>query len=486
VKLNTAYNLRTMSLNMLAVCLSLESIFTLATNDVRAETPNQVSLSCGPVCIQHAFNLLGVALPEKDIRSLEMESHGTVSMLQLRDFAVKHGLEADGFQLKDTDLKSVNFPWIVPYGTNHFVVIEGADDRNVYLMDPERGAIAESKDQFLSCWTTLRALVFLKSISKEKKLEVGPTIAVSGATFDFGTVSSGAVVRHSFRIDNHGKRPLVIFDVKKSCNCTSLTLSDRVIQPDGLATLEVEFDAGLRRGNQRVDVYLHTNDSANPYFTLSLDGKVIVGPTLVPGRIVYNRVSGMEDIIKNLYILDDRGLGTADIKIDNPFPFIVPDLKYYKVGGWNRIWVQLKLVASQLPDKDFQGEIRFRLNDAEQTELAAKIEGTIDGIPRANPPQVFVVKKREQTITRSIGISGCVEAISRIETSTPWIKARIHPSGTGHEQQVVVSLGESGESNGIVEGNLTVLFSGKTTAIKIPICMVQIDSAGPANDRSRQ
>jgi len=52
---------------------------------------------------------------------------------------------------------------------------------------------------------------------------VGPTTTVAfneNGSFDFGTVTEGEIVSHTFSFTNTGSEPLIISDAKGSCGCT--------------------------------------------------------------------------------------------------------------------------------------------------------------------------------------------------------------------------------------------------------------------------
>lgn len=77
--------------------------------------------------------------------------------------------------------------------------------------------------------------------------------------FDFGTITSGEVVSHSFKFKNSGDGVLIIKDVIPSCGCTTSKLSSKILKPGEEAFVEVVFDSKGWYGSQYKSVTLRTN-----------------------------------------------------------------------------------------------------------------------------------------------------------------------------------------------------------------------------------
>ena len=73
-------------------------------------------------------------------RELPIDAQG-VSMLALRDSAVRHRLEATGWRVGWDALGSIRLPASAFVSGDHFVVVLGASSSNVELADPARGRL---------------------------------------------------------------------------------------------------------------------------------------------------------------------------------------------------------------------------------------------------------------------------------------------------------------------------------------------------------
>lgn len=76
--------------------------------------------------------------------------------------------------------------------------------------------------------------------SSEAKL---PVFEFSESTHDFGTLSSGDQVTHTFEFTNTGNADLVITQVKPSCGCTSPSWSKDPVKPGDKGKIEVGFNS---------------------------------------------------------------------------------------------------------------------------------------------------------------------------------------------------------------------------------------------------
>jgi hypothetical protein len=79
---------------------------------------------------------------------------------------------------------------------------------------------------------------------------------------DFGTVKKGEVATMDVVVRNAGRSPLVIENIITTCGCTSGTLSETTIQPDGEAILSVRYDSAAHEtdmGQLERRLYLMSN-----------------------------------------------------------------------------------------------------------------------------------------------------------------------------------------------------------------------------------
>ena len=70
-----------------------------------------------------------------------------------------------------------------------------------------------------------------------------PAFQFDQVEHDFGTISEGDVVQHTFTFTNNGEAPLVIENAVGSCGCTVPTYTREPIPAGGTGEILVKFDS---------------------------------------------------------------------------------------------------------------------------------------------------------------------------------------------------------------------------------------------------
>ncbi|MFK8054601.1 MAG: DUF1573 domain-containing protein [Saprospiraceae bacterium] len=103
----------------------------------------------------------------------------------------------------------------------------------------------------------------------------GPTTVMSfdETTFDFGTVTEGEKVSHTYNFKNTGDEPLILQNAKGSCGCTVPQWPREPIAPGASGEVVVEFNSKGKAGdrNQKVTITSNTNPAQSFIY---LKGKV--------------------------------------------------------------------------------------------------------------------------------------------------------------------------------------------------------------------
>lgn len=93
--------------------------------------------------------------------------------------------------------------------------------------------------------------------------------------FDFGQVSEGQIVEHTFKFSNNGNAVLNIKDIKTSCGCTAAIVSEKTIKPGESGSIKVELDTKSRVGKMSRTVTVVSNDQDNPNKVITIFADVI-------------------------------------------------------------------------------------------------------------------------------------------------------------------------------------------------------------------
>lgn len=95
--------------------------------------------------------------------------------------------------------------------------------------------------------------------ASEEMMEALPEIVFESEFHDFGEITEGMVVKHTFTFTNEGEGPLVISNAQGSCGCTVPDWPRQPIAPGESADINVSFNSTGRSGKQDKRVTLTTN-----------------------------------------------------------------------------------------------------------------------------------------------------------------------------------------------------------------------------------
>ena len=100
-----------------------------------------------------------------------------------------------------------------------------------------------------------------------------PIISFDKKNWDFGTITDGEVVEHTFRFINTGTSNLVISSASASCGCTIPNWPKEPIAPGEKGEIKVEFNSNGKKDMVTKDITILAN--TNPVKTI-LQIKVFV------------------------------------------------------------------------------------------------------------------------------------------------------------------------------------------------------------------
>lgn len=134
----------------------------------------------------------------------------------------------------------------------------------------------------------IAALSFPQKIMSEP--ETPPQIEFDEMTHDFGFMTQGDRVKHSFKFYNRGSAPLTIGSIKTTCGCTAGIAKETNTAGGEENELEVEYDSRGKAGAFRKRVFVPSNDPVNPLVTLVVSGYVKISD--------HSDVTGTENLFK--------------------------------------------------------------------------------------------------------------------------------------------------------------------------------------------
>ena len=125
----------------------------------------------------------------------------------------------------------------------------------------------------------------------QDKAEPAPNIVVKEPVYNFGEKDNNLSVEHTFEILNDGNVSLEISKTQTSCGCTVADLSQKVIPPGETATLKAVLSLKNKRGQQKKNITVHSNDPDTPTLQLILEGTATSLLTINPERVFMSGIS---------------------------------------------------------------------------------------------------------------------------------------------------------------------------------------------------
>ncbi|WP_057935790.1 DUF1573 domain-containing protein [Algoriphagus resistens] len=121
---------------------------------------------------------------------------------------------------------------------------------------------------------TVFALVFAFNANAQEQSQSGAEITFKEKSIDFGDITQGEKVAHTFELTNTGSAPLIISNVAATCGCTVPSWPKEPIAPGKSSEIKVSFNSAGKMGKQNSVVRIYSNAS-EPIEKVSLISNVL-------------------------------------------------------------------------------------------------------------------------------------------------------------------------------------------------------------------
>ena len=116
----------------------------------------------------------------------------------------------------------------------------------------------------------------------------GPKIQFDTPVYDFGRISAGVVVKHSYIFTNVGDQQLIITNVQPTCGCTAAADWSRQVEPGNIGTIPIQFNSANFGGPVTKMITVVCNDKTQPTVHLQIKGTIWKPIDVTPAYAVIN------------------------------------------------------------------------------------------------------------------------------------------------------------------------------------------------------
>ncbi len=103
---------------------------------------------------------------------------------------------------------------------------------------------------------------------------MGPKIQFDNPVYDWGKVSAGEMVKHTFIFTNTGDATLVLNNVQPSCGCTTAGEWSHQVEPGKTGNIPIQFNSGSYNGTVIKSITVSCNDKAQTSVMLQIKGTI--------------------------------------------------------------------------------------------------------------------------------------------------------------------------------------------------------------------
>src|ERR1043166_1500259 len=172
--------------------------------------------------------------------------------------------------------------------------------------------------------------------------ESRPMARPMGTFKDFGKVTEGETVTHTFQIVNVGPVPLQITNVAADCTCTKADHYPEVIGPGVVGDFAISVATKGMLGPMVKHLNVATNDPATPNITFTINAEVrrlieIMPPSAGFGRVMDNEVRQQTVTLTNRANIPMQATLKEPTKSGNFEAELVETIPGFEIAGFGRL-----------------------------------------------------------------------------------------------------------------------------------------------------
>lgn len=202
-----------------------------------------------------------------------------------------------------------------------------------------------------------------------------PTIRVDRPVHNFGSITQGKKLDHTFIIRNSGDSPLKIVNIRPACGCTAANASVPLVSPGKSSEIRVSFNSTNFFGTVTKTIAVETDDPKTPVYTLTLTGTVTEEVVVTPKQLNLGQVKTGQTKSISLNVENRSGKPLRLIAVKTPMPQVVirTDKNNLKAGETATITVH---VTPRAEDAMLSGYLSISTDNPEKPEIMVPVYGS--------------------------------------------------------------------------------------------------------------
>lgn len=288
-------------------------------------------------------------------------------------------------------------------------------------------------------------------------------------THDFGIVPRGSQLLHRFSWRNTSDKPMELIEYQRSCGCTTVSISPKVVEPGQLGHIEMLMDTKPFAGEKTVNLSLVFGPgkpiSAQYQIKAFSRGDIVYNP----GHFGFGVINESTTPTMNVEI---EYAGTLDFKIlgvaEQPAGVDVKFAESYRRTGGVGYHITTTL-TKDIPSGDYKQTIQLRTNDPSNPILPVLVDATIRSSLTVVPDKLFFgTVKAGSTMNRRVTLRSSLPfKVLAVEGQGPGLSAVV-PQTTNSVHSILVQW------RPVDAGELRAELRIRTDSEKFPVVLLPV------------
>jgi hypothetical protein len=286
-----------------------------------------------------------------------------------------------------------------------------------------------------------------------------PRGIVANDTYDFGSVSQGAPVRHAFIFKNTGEAPLRITGANLSMPALTVRIAPVEIPAQGEGAATVQLDTARVAGAIEGNVQLEWNDLTRPVASLTLKGYVVPRIAIEPMPAVFLSAFSAEPAEQSLTIRNNEAQPLAITSVEHS-PRLSVSVAELEPG---KVFMLTARSVNGVPAGRYEESLTLVTDKPEIKRISVPVYLWVKPDVYANPENIDFGTLRVEDVQHSSVATvflkgrGAAFNITAIVCDSSALDVTQSPVGSSNSFQIEVRLRPEALRRGSLDGKIRVM-----------------------------